>query len=1221
MNQMLAPITEYLWSQSWQIALLVSVVAAMTRLLRGRSAHLRYLLWLLVLAKCLVPPAFHVGLPILPPAGEAAMATPYEQLADGSPGFTEPGLPATAVPPEPDGPIAGGRQSGGLLSDVSPRQVLVMLWLAGTVLLLVAAVVKALRTQCRLGRRRRELPGRLQHDVEGLLASFAMRWRPRVWLVDEVGQPFVWGLLRGSVYLPASFPAMGDAAHRRNVLAHEISHVWRFDAGINLLQVLAQAIFWFHPLVWWANRRLRAEREKACDEMAIARTGARPRDYSRAIVEALLNEHQSLRPVPSLAIVGPTRSVEERIRTMLRPGRRFYGRPSSLAAAGALLLAVLIVPTTLALTDRPPEAANARATATSAEAGGDSATRERMQSAQKLKRIGLSLAMYAQDRNEKYPDSLMALMPYFSEEDAEPLGNFISSDAEYLGAGKTRPKKRAGDIPLAYDLTLLRTAGGTNVVFADGHVAFLGADQLKGHGIELPQSALDVVDVRLEPIHQGKNVVHVTVKNTSDTEQHFATHIYTRSPDYGVGGVGWGTPFFDTIGPDETKPVRFVFKIQGPVTDRTYVRLRFYNPETPDDYDYKRHFERRRYTSAELPNAKEDEAACRPASAADAQAVTQAFNQIQSHVRQRRYEQAWERFSRDYQDAEYQMPGIKAFRRAMEPTHPMHSAFTWERDEFLSLTPGRAFKTDGALALTATTDEQTWTIDFVREGGQWKIDWIAGYVPGIIRMQEPERRAPADKAGNLKVLDVRLPPIQLGKNVARVRIRNLTEQDQPFGIDIRVESLIRNWQRQFQHTIEGGATEWLDYEFEVLGPLTDTSFVRLRFYNPASTGRFDMDDWFAERRYRRAQLELHESLRGTDGPVSEVEKKTITEAFKAFQDHIRKQEFEAAWEMLSQQMRSSYGNDLQRFRGQMGSESGRAAFLNLSLESVTRTGPLLTLNGEYETQSWKVHFIRGRDQWKIHHGQVSQGDWKKRLLPTMGKRVTDHFDTYYFKGSAAEREIDRITQQREQGYRGICAFLGTDSDVRICLVFFEDGQTKQRQTGHQGAGWAYGNTIVEVYNEKERLDPYHETVHILTGPLGNPPALFNEGFAVYMSERLGAHALASLGGGQATVHQRAKELKSRGEWIELPELLRFVEIGSKASRPPVAYAEAASFVKFLIDTHGRDKFLQAYRTLRNSRSASVHEANIRKLEEIYGRSLEKLQQQWEDTLNQRANSK
>ena len=43
-----------------------------------------------------------------------------------------------------------------------------------------------------------------------------------------------------------------------------------------------------------------------------------------------------------------------------------------------------------------------------------------------------------------------------------------------------------------------------------------------------------------------------------------------------------------------------------------------------------------------------------------------------------------------------------------------------------------------------------------------------------------------------------------------------------------------------------------------------------------------------------------------------------------------------------------------------------------------------------------------------------------------------------------------------------------------------------------------GNTIVEIYNKAQKLDPYHETVHVLMRSFGSPPALFNEGFAVYM---------------------------------------------------------------------------------------------------------------------------
>jgi len=113
-----------------------------------------------------------------------------------------------------------------------------------------------------------------------------------------------------------------------------------------------------------------------------------------------------------------------------------------------------------------------------------------------------------------------------------------------------------------------------------------------------------------------------------------------------------------------------------------------------------------------------------------------------------------------------------------------------------------------------------------------------------------------------------------------------------------------------------------------------------------------------------------------------------------------------------------------------------------------------------------------------------------------------------------------------------------------------------------------------------------------------------------MSERLGAQALKNLGGGDTTIYQRAKELKKNNEWINLEELITYPEIGSSQSRPPVSYAEAASFVKFLIETYGKDKFLQIYKALQNSDVKSIQRQNIKTLEEICGRSLKKLEQEW-----------
>jgi hypothetical protein len=232
----------------------------------------------------------------------------------------------------------------------------------------------------------------------------------------------------------------------------------------------------------------------------------------------------------------------------------------------------------------------------------------------------------------------------------------------------------------------------------------------------------------------------------------------------------------------------------------------------------------------------------------------------------------------------------------------------------------------------------------------------------------------------------------------------------------------------------------------------------------------------------------------------------------------------------------------------------------------------------------------------------------------MRKRITKHFDIFCHKGSTAEKEIDKIAEQRERGFREICRFLGKDSDVRLRMILFEDAATKYSHTGHQGAGWAFGNTVVEIYNEKQRLDPYHETAHILMGPYGSPPALFNEGFAVYISEHLGSLALAAMKGGESSIYERVRELNGKGELIPLEELLTYTEIGSGETNPPVAYPEAASFVKFLVETYGKERFLKAYRTLRNSNDKATQQQNVKALEKIYGKSLDELKIQWKSTL-------
>ena len=350
-------------------------------------------------------------------------------------------------------------------------------------------------------------------------------------------------------------------------------------------------------------------------------------------------------------------------------------------------------------------------------------------------------------------------------------------------------------------------------------------------------------------------------------------------------------------------------------------------------------------------------------------------------------------------------------------------------------------------------------------------------------------------------------------------------------------------------------------------------------------------------------------------PASKNEAEAVTNTFKQFQSYLKEEKYEALWKLTAEDIRSGqFQDDFEKFKQQLSEDKARTILLNLHPESVAKSGKFLTLSAREGEQTWKIHCIEEDGQWIIYEGQgPDRTDWQERLLPTMQKRITEHFDIYYFKDSTAEKEIEQIIEQKEKGFEEICDFLGKDSDQRIKMIFFEDGETKRKATGHQGAGWAFGNTIVEIYSEKQKLDPYHETVHMLMRPFGNPPALFNEGFATYMSERLGVHGLESLGGGQSSIYQRVRELKSKNEWIPLEELITYTDIGPGWSRPPIAYPEAASFVKYLIDIHGKDKFLQAYKQLLNYGSKQVQEQNIEKLTNIYGKSLKELERQWEET--------
>ena len=153
-----------------------------------------------------------------------------------------------------------------------------------------------------------------------------------------VDSPAVLGWLRPVVVLPLSVLAGLTPWQIEAIIAHELAHIRRWDAFVNLFQVATETLLFYHPAVWWVNRVIRNEREHCCDDVAVAACG---NAYGYAKTLALLEESRSASPLALAANggvlttrIGRLLGVRKATRTMSAPGVALL---AVLSIAGALM--------------------------------------------------------------------------------------------------------------------------------------------------------------------------------------------------------------------------------------------------------------------------------------------------------------------------------------------------------------------------------------------------------------------------------------------------------------------------------------------------------------------------------------------------------------------------------------------------------------------------------------------------------------------------------------------------------------------------------------------------------------------------------------------------------------------------------------------------------------------------------------------------------------------
>src|SRR5215472_12147953 len=357
--------------------LLVAAIAAI--FLRRDSAATRHLVWLLAMVALLVVPVLSALLPqwrVLPewagiPQEPMVVAASPPAIARPADGVVE--LPGSAEPVEVEEPLATASRPIGELPDARSALVIpeaiptsaVESWNWSKALPLVWAIGFSVLTLRLMAARwmlwnaeRHARCIQASHDpIVTALEAVCLQLgivRPVTLLIHpEKKMPVVWGILRSRLLLPAAARDW-SGGQLRSVLLHELAHVKRRDLMAQLLTQIACALHWFNPLVWFAAWRLGVERERACDDLVLAR-GVRPSAYAGHLLDIVTGLAPARWSQSCGLAMARKSSLEGRLVAVLSGGRNRRGVTRILAAAAVVLAAAVAIPLAMLHATQPDQ--------------------------------------------------------------------------------------------------------------------------------------------------------------------------------------------------------------------------------------------------------------------------------------------------------------------------------------------------------------------------------------------------------------------------------------------------------------------------------------------------------------------------------------------------------------------------------------------------------------------------------------------------------------------------------------------------------------------------------------------------------------------------------------------------------------------------------------------------------------------------------------------------
>ncbi len=322
-----------LWQSSLLIGLMLVVEGSLKRKLRPQ---VRYLLCLVVLAKLVLQPSLALPTSVAWWARPSAPAFRSLQARPVIVSYASHVTPKTLAPLVVPAPLEPRLSLAGGALGAS----------AGISLALFGFLLWRWHQVCRqpLSPHRPVTPEWLGHLVEEACASTGIRRPVLLRLVRGPLSPALSGLFRPVILLPESLVQRLSRTQLRSVLLHELTHLRRGDLWVNCVQAVLQIVYWWHPLLWLANQRIRRVREEAVDEAVMLVLSGDAETYAPTLLEvarlALTRPLLNLGLVGILESQGALRQRIERLMDFQPPRNRRLGFMAMLCATafGAVAL-------------------------------------------------------------------------------------------------------------------------------------------------------------------------------------------------------------------------------------------------------------------------------------------------------------------------------------------------------------------------------------------------------------------------------------------------------------------------------------------------------------------------------------------------------------------------------------------------------------------------------------------------------------------------------------------------------------------------------------------------------------------------------------------------------------------------------------------------------------------------------------------------------------------